>query len=142
MITLDFTGLHEPKCQGVEYPGTEKSDFELWSPHDDGRHGSDNKCFMGQQLTYIRRKQDVECYNGESFERQVKRSPCTCTLADYECDVNYKRGAGGTCEFINEDDEDNKHFNTDKETSCAEEGYYYKTQGYRKIPGNHCDGGV
>lgn len=48
MITLDFSGLHEPKCKGVDNPGTESSDFELWSPHDDGRHGSNNKCFLGQ----------------------------------------------------------------------------------------------
>ena len=28
MITLDFTGLHEPQCKGVDKPGTEGSDFE------------------------------------------------------------------------------------------------------------------
>lgn len=48
MITLDFSGLHEPRCVGVDKPGTDGSDFELWSPHDDGRHGSNNKCFLGQ----------------------------------------------------------------------------------------------
>ena len=48
MITLDFTELHEPKCKGVESPGTDKSDFEFWTPHDDGRHGSPDKCFLGQ----------------------------------------------------------------------------------------------
>jgi len=69
MITLDFTGLHEPKCKGVDKPGADESDFELWSPHDDGRHGSSDKCFLGQQVTYIRRKQESECFNGEDFER-------------------------------------------------------------------------
>jgi hypothetical protein len=47
MITLDFAGLHEPKCKGVDKPGGDGSDFELWSPHDDGRHGSSDKCFLG-----------------------------------------------------------------------------------------------
>jgi len=56
MITLDFSGLHEPACKGVDTPGKDGSDFELWSPHDDGRHGSADKCFLGQQVTYIRRK--------------------------------------------------------------------------------------
>jgi hypothetical protein len=69
MITLDFAGLHEPKCKGVDKPGADDSDFELWSPHDDGRHGSSDKCFLGQQVTYIRRKQESECFNGEDFER-------------------------------------------------------------------------
>jgi len=69
MITLDFSGLHEPRCKGVDKPGKDGSDFELWSPHDDGRHGSNNKCFLGQQVTYVRRKQESECFNGEDFER-------------------------------------------------------------------------
>lgn len=47
MLTLDFSGLHEPRCQHVDKPGTDESDFELWSPHDDGRHGSNTKCFLG-----------------------------------------------------------------------------------------------
>jgi len=47
MITLDFAALHEPRCKNVDKPGGDDSDFELWSPHDDGRHGSNNKCFLG-----------------------------------------------------------------------------------------------
>lgn len=54
LVYMDFEGLHEPQCQGVDYAGTEGSDFELWTPYD-GRHG-DNKCYLGQQVTYIRRK--------------------------------------------------------------------------------------
>ena len=54
VFTLDFKNLHEPQCKGVDRPGEEDSDYELWTPYD-GRHG-DNKCFMGQQISYIRRK--------------------------------------------------------------------------------------
>jgi hypothetical protein len=100
MITLDFSGLHEPRCKNVDKAGAEDSDFELWSPHDDGRHGSNNKCFLGQQVTYIRRKQDSECFNGEDFERQTMRVPCTCTDADYECDMNYVSNKGSKCEAV------------------------------------------
>ena len=46
MVSIDFSNLHEPKCKGVESPGSEHSDFENWSPHD-GRHGTNNKCFLG-----------------------------------------------------------------------------------------------
>lgn len=45
IVTIDFKGLHEPKCKGVDRPGQEDSDYELWTPYD-GRHG-DTKCFMG-----------------------------------------------------------------------------------------------
>mmetsp|Transcript_11286 Transcript_11286/g.18998 ORF Transcript_11286/g.18998 Transcript_11286/m.18998 type:complete len:589 (-) Transcript_11286:363-2129(-) len=143
MITIDFAALHEPRCKGVDKPGTDESDFELWSPHDDGRHGSNNKCFLGQQVTYVRRKQDSECFNGEDFERQTMRVPCLCTEADYECDMNFIRNKGGKCEAIPDLQEahNQKHL-SEKEEDCALEGFYYISQGYRKIPGNVCYGGV
>lgn len=64
-------------------------DFEKWTPYD-GRHGS-NKCFMGQTVTYSRRKQDSKCFNGEDYEPIVNRFPCQCTEMDYECDFGYTR---------------------------------------------------
>ena len=143
MVTLDFSGLHEPKCKGVDKPGTDESDFELWSPHDDGRHGSNNKCFLGQQATYVRRKQDSECFNGEDFERNTMRVPCLCTEADYECDMNYVLNKAGKCELVQDPFKANgvRHV-SEKEEDCALEGFYYLSQGYRKIPGNMCYGGV
>ena len=45
IFTVDFKNLHEPQCKGVERPGEESSDYELWTPYD-GRHG-DTKCFLG-----------------------------------------------------------------------------------------------
>ena len=143
MITLDFAGLHEPRCKGVEKPGKDGSDFELWSPHDDGRHGANNKCFLGQQVTYIRRKQDAECFNGEDFERQTMRVPCLCTDADYECDMNYVRNKAGKCEPVPDPlNAGGERHLSDKEEDCALEGFYTVTQGYRKIPGDMCYGGT
>jgi len=47
MITLDFANLQAERCKGVDNAGKEGSDYELWSPHDDGRHGSNKECFLG-----------------------------------------------------------------------------------------------
>ena len=55
IVTIDFSSLHEPQCKGAENPTDSGSDYELWTPND-GRHGSNDKCFMGQQVQYIRRK--------------------------------------------------------------------------------------
>lgn len=126
MLTIDFSGLHEPKCKGSDKPGKEDSDFELWSPHDDGRHGTNSKCFLGQQVTYVRRKMASECFNGEDFERQTMRVPCLCTEADYECDMNYVKNKGGKCEMV-QDPFKNSHSTTEKEDDCAAEGFYYIT---------------
>jgi len=96
LVYVDFAKLHEPQCKGADAPGTEKSDYESWTPYD-GRHG-DNKCYLGQQVTYVRRKPDVKCFNGENFDRIVHRSACTCTEFDYECDIGYFRAPGSmTC---------------------------------------------
>jgi len=56
MVTINFENLHEPQCKGYDSPGKPKSDFEIWSPHDDDRHGTENKCFLGQKVSYVRRK--------------------------------------------------------------------------------------
>ena len=32
LVYVDFSQLHEPQCKGVDSPGTETSDYELWSP--------------------------------------------------------------------------------------------------------------
>jgi len=97
---IDFSAVHTRQCSGVDEAGEKDSDFELWTPYD-GRHG-DSKCFLGQQVTYTRRKQNALCYNGEDLERVTKRIPCACTEMDYECSYGYQRAAtGGSCERIN-----------------------------------------
>lgn len=91
IVTVDFASLHEPQCKGVERPGDAQSDYELWTPND-GRH--DQKCFMGQQVSYIRRRQEAECFNGEELERKIYRQFCECSENDFECDVGYERKDG------------------------------------------------
>lgn len=97
LVYIDFSQLHEPQCKGVDNAGSPESDYELWTPHD-GRFG-DSKCFLGMHKTFIRRKQDSQCFNGEEHETVTRVEPCTCTEMDYECDVGYFReaGSGGPC---------------------------------------------
>ncbi len=97
MVYTDFSQLHEPQCKGVDYPGTDESDYELWTPHD-GRFG-ENKCFLGMHKTFVRRKQNAKCYNGEEHEAIKRTEPCTCNEMDYECDIGYSRadGSSGPC---------------------------------------------
>jgi hypothetical protein len=71
------------------------------------------------------------------------RVPCTCTEADYECDMNYVRNKGGKCEAVPDPlNKFNQKHLTEKEEDCALEGFYTVTQGYRKIPGDVCYGGT
>ena len=98
---------------------------------------------MGQQISYIRRRQDSECYNGEELERKIIRNYGPCTEIDYECDLGYKRTKQGICQQIK--DYDKKILSLVKEdqaSMCESFGFYTETQGYRKVPGNRCIAGL
>lgn len=138
---LDFSNLHEPQCKGLDYPGTEGSDFEYWTPYD-GRHGKD-KCFLGQQVTYTRRKQDALCYIGEDYLPTISRIPCACSEMDYECDIDFFREDGAsTCVDALDPEERAQRDAADQAIQCAEIGFYEVPTGYRRIPGNICTGGL
>ena len=131
-VSLDFSPLHEPQCRSPEAAGSSNSDYELWSPND-GRAGS--KCLMGRTVTYIRRKQEAECYNGEELERTTAAVPCVCTEEDYECDIGYYREDNSPCRQIPEYEQ-----TTDK---CQPGDQYYEIPtGYRRVAGNTCISGV
>merc|ERR1711862_933163 len=107
------------------------SDYETWMPSD-GRGAE--KCLLGRQVTYTRRKQTSECFNGESFERPVTRKNCACTEEDYECEVGFSRKVGPIdCKF------------TDATAvpvpdTCTSSDYYYLLA-HRKVVGDSCEGG-
>lgn len=65
---------------------------------------------------------------------------------DYECDIGYSRGDGqGPClESTTRLSEEDKQKIIQERWSeqCEEFGYYEVTQGYRKVPGNVCEGGI
>ena len=58
---------------------------------------------MGQQITYVRRKREAECYNGEELERKILRSYCQCTEMDYECDYGFAKDANNNNVCVKED---------------------------------------
>lgn len=60
---------------------------------------------------------------------------------DYECDVGYERTVQGTCQKIDEESKKDG-LNEDQQAMCDTFGYYLVTQGYRKVPGNRCTGGL
>jgi len=57
--------------------------------------------------------------------------------------MNYVRTSGGQCEHVADPTgkitDWERH---DRERDCEEEGFYYKNQGYRKIPLDQCYGGI
>mmetsp|Transcript_5993 Transcript_5993/g.13214 ORF Transcript_5993/g.13214 Transcript_5993/m.13214 type:complete len:851 (-) Transcript_5993:201-2753(-) len=128
---LDFEALGQPLCKGVWAADSVSSDYETWTPTD-GR--ASERCVLGRQITYTRRKQTSECFNGEKFERPVTRKNCQCTEEDFDCELGFSRKIGSTeCRFTDE----NVMTVPDK---CTTSGFYY-VDAYRKVVGDSCEGG-
>lgn len=130
VIALDFTTFHEPVCRNPEKAGKSDSDYEVWTPST----GNANSCLMGHKVQYVRRKQDIECFNGEEFERPIFIKNCDCVNEDFECDLGFYRENGGVCKKMDS-------FEL-KEPTCSENGVKEEITGYRRVAGNTCIGGV
>eukprot|EP00930_Biecheleria_cincta_P083655 TRINITY_DN73187_c0_g1_i1.p1 TRINITY_DN73187_c0_g1~~TRINITY_DN73187_c0_g1_i1.p1 ORF type:complete len:877 (-),score=163.36 TRINITY_DN73187_c0_g1_i1:28-2658(-) len=131
MYHLDFETLGQPLCKGIWAADSVSSDYETWSPSD-GK--SVEKCLMGKQVTYTRRKQTSECFNGEKFERPTNRKTCECTQENFECEVGFTRKVGSMeCRFAEDG-------SLPVPASCKRENYF-TANAYRKVVGDACEGG-
>ncbi|KAM5541455.1 hypothetical protein V8D89_005009 [Ganoderma adspersum] len=120
-IFLDFATLDRRKCGD--------SDFEDWIAR-----SSTHECLMGHKQSYRRRKADANCYVGEKFRDPVPvENACPCTDEDYECDYNFIKDGQNCVPAGPEPIPPNV---------CLEpHETYMGSSGYRKIPGNTCQGG-
>jgi len=129
---MKFDSLNFPACRGVWAADSVSSDYELWTPSDGA---NPDKCILGQQVTYTRRKKTSACWNGEKFERPVVNKQCTCTQEDFACDIGFVRGLGSKeCVFGGHDMMPSRFV----PTLCQKS---FSTDAYRKVPGDLCDGG-
>eukprot|EP00413_Alexandrium_margalefii_P040988 CAMPEP_0204600826 /NCGR_PEP_ID=MMETSP0661-20131031/55668_1 /ASSEMBLY_ACC=CAM_ASM_000606 /TAXON_ID=109239 /ORGANISM="Alexandrium margalefi, Strain AMGDE01CS-322" /LENGTH=835 /DNA_ID=CAMNT_0051611661 /DNA_START=41 /DNA_END=2545 /DNA_ORIENTATION=- len=128
---LDFEALGQPTCKGVWAADSVSSDYETWTPSD-GR-GSD-KCMLGKQVTFTRRKQVSECFNGEKFERPVVRKNCECKEDNYECEMGFMRKVGSLeCRFV-----DDGSIPVPKTCTSSD---FFSVIAHRKVIGDSCEGG-
>lgn len=113
-------------------PNDNSSDYETWSPNGP----IVDSCLMGHEITYIRRKREAECFNREEWDRWYSYKNCVCTEEDWECDIGYERTKAGPCESKTDTVP-----SYEPPAECYGD-YYYVTQGYRKVAGDTCEGGV
>ncbi|KFH09097.1 putative sortilin, partial [Toxoplasma gondii VAND] len=149
LFHLDFNALNQQQCKGIWAADSVSSDYETWSPSD-GRAGGE-RCILGKHITYTRRKQTSECFNGRDFDRPKVSKVCPCTMEDYECEFGFTRAIGSTqcvatdaaaaaaatatglAQFADESD-------AAAAAACTSSSFFY-TSAYRKVPGDVCEGG-
>eukprot|EP00163_Fabomonas_tropica_P001045 TRINITY_DN1078_c0_g1_i1.p1 TRINITY_DN1078_c0_g1~~TRINITY_DN1078_c0_g1_i1.p1 ORF type:complete len:890 (-),score=273.12 TRINITY_DN1078_c0_g1_i1:215-2884(-) len=141
LIHLDFATLGLRECEGVDAPGS-GSDFELWIPETsyvEGGKVQKERCLMGRTTSYVRRKQDAKCFNGENLERTHLVKNCPCTAEDYECYYGHHRASNGKCvpdEFFT------GLSDMLPPKDCPRGHTYLQTKGYQRVGGNTCVAGV
>lgn len=127
-FTIDFRELLTRDCGD--------SDYVHWLAHSDGMNGPTDGCMLGYKEKFLRLKKDSVCWNGRDYVINKAHTTCPCTLDDFLCDFGYYRPensskcveqpdmVGTVLQFCLYGNEEQLH-----------------TQGYRKIPGDKCEGG-
>ncbi|KAG7283883.1 hypothetical protein CRUP_034070 [Coryphaenoides rupestris] len=127
-FTIDFRELLTRDCK--------EDDYVQWLAHSDDISDPDDGCMLGYKEKFLRLRKDSVCWNGRRYEARPQPTPCLCTLDDYLCDFGYFRKENSS-ECL-EQAELKGH---DLEFCLHGEEEQLKTSGYRKIPGDKCEGG-
>ncbi len=138
LFAVDFGELHERACVGEGAAGSPDSDFERWAPS--ATAGGD-ACLMGRRVEYTRRKRERACYNADAGEISHFVANCECADRDWECDRGYKRTPidGGVCVRDAAVPVTAAHL---VPHYCRPGLNYHVSNGYRKVAGDSCAGGV
>uniref|UniRef100_A0A8C6SCG3 Sortilin-related VPS10 domain containing receptor 2 n=1 Tax=Neogobius melanostomus TaxID=47308 RepID=A0A8C6SCG3_9GOBI len=126
LVKVDFRQSFPRQCT--------EEDYESWQLTD--LHGE--KCIMGQERSFRRRKDSAYCIKGKSYTSVLSTKPCQCTERDFNCDFGFERSQteGHRCfaDFW---------FDLDAPPDDCHLGQSYESStGYRKVISNSCEGGI
>ncbi|XP_052457530.1 VPS10 domain-containing receptor SorCS2 isoform X1 [Carassius gibelio] len=129
LVKVDFRKSFPRQCTEADYDSWKLTDLQ------------GEKCIMGQERVYRRRKESSFCIKGKSYTSALTAKPCQCTEKDFACDYGFERAPslrleGDRCypDFWHDPDAppENCHL-----------GHSYKSStGYRKVIANVCEGGL
>ncbi|XP_030639983.1 sortilin 1b [Chanos chanos] len=128
-VTIDFRELLTRDCVD--------SDYVQWLAHSDDISDPNDGCMLGFKERFLRLRKDSVCWNGRDYEVTKEPTPCPCTLDDFLCDFGYYRKENSS---ICEEQPDLKGHILEFCIHGKEE--QLQTSGYRKIPGDKCEGGM
>ncbi|XP_050963018.1 sortilin [Labeo rohita] len=127
-VTIDFEHLLTREC-GEE-------DYVQWLAHSD--YDSDPEtdgCLLGYKETFRRLNKLSACRNGRGYVVSRQQRPCPCTREDYMCEYGFYRHEN-TSECLLQPD----FLNQTKDICLDGELDDLQSSGYRKIPGDKCEG--
>nr|XP_023681206.1 VPS10 domain-containing receptor SorCS2 isoform X2 [Paramormyrops kingsleyae] len=129
LVKVDFRQSFPRQCTEADYDS-----WRLTDPQGE-------RCIMGQERSYRKRKESAFCIKGKSFTSALTAKPCQCAERDFACDYGFERAPslkaeGDRCfaDFW---------FDPDSPPEDCHQGHRYESStGYRKVVSNVCEGGV
>uniref|UniRef100_A0A8C7KHC6 VPS10 domain-containing receptor SorCS2 n=1 Tax=Oncorhynchus kisutch TaxID=8019 RepID=A0A8C7KHC6_ONCKI len=129
LVKVDFRQSFPRQCTEADYDSWKLTDLK------------GEKCIMGQERSFRKRKDTAFCIKGKSYTSALTTKTCQCSEKDFNCDYGFERAQslkteGDRCfaDFWHDPDSppDDCHLGHDFESST----------GYRKVVSNMCEGGV
>uniref|UniRef100_A0A4W5JK62 Sortilin n=1 Tax=Hucho hucho TaxID=62062 RepID=A0A4W5JK62_9TELE len=128
-VTVDFRELLTRTC--------EDQDYVQWLAHSDDISDPNDGCMLGYKEKLLRLRKASVCWNGRDYEVNKQPTPCPCTLDDFLCDFGYFRKENSS-ECVEQPDLKGHIL----EFCLQGKKELLQTRGYRKIPGDKCEGGT
>uniref|UniRef100_A0A671SPB6 Si:dkey-159a18.1 n=1 Tax=Sinocyclocheilus anshuiensis TaxID=1608454 RepID=A0A671SPB6_9TELE len=128
-VTIDFEHLLTREC--------DEQDYVQWLAHSD--YDSDPEtdgCLLGYKETFRRLKKLSACRNGRGYMVSRQQHSCPCTRDDYMCEYGFYLHEN-TSECLLQAD----FLNQTQDICLNGELDDLQHTGYRKIPGDKCEGG-
>ncbi|XP_040351098.1 VPS10 domain-containing receptor SorCS2 [Herpailurus yagouaroundi] len=129
LVKVDFRPSFSRQCSEDDYGSWHLSDLK------------GDRCIMGQQRSFRKRKPTSWCVKGKSFTSALEARVCRCRESDFLCDYGFERapssGSDANKCFAN------FWFNPlSPPDDCVLGQTYTSSLGYRKVVSNVCEGGV
>ncbi|MED6293788.1 VPS10 domain-containing receptor SorCS2, partial [Characodon lateralis] len=126
LVKVDFRQSFPRQCTELDYESWQLTDLQ------------GERCIMGQERTFRKRKEGIFCIKGKSYTSALTTKPCQCTDKDFICDYGFERS-------YTEGDRCFPDFWHDPESppeNCHLGQNYESSTGYRKVIANTCEGGL
>ncbi|XP_050804091.1 VPS10 domain-containing receptor SorCS2 [Gopherus flavomarginatus] len=129
LVKVDFRPSFPRECTEDDYESWDLTDLQ------------GDRCIMGQQRSFRKRKISSWCIKGRSVTSALTSKVCECTNSDFLCDYGFERSAPLKSEsskcFAN------FWFNPESPPEdCVLGRAYASSTGYRKVVSNVCEGGI
>uniref|UniRef100_A0A2R9BF99 VPS10 domain-containing receptor SorCS2 n=1 Tax=Pan paniscus TaxID=9597 RepID=A0A2R9BF99_PANPA len=129
LVKVDFRPSFSRQCSEEDYSSWELSNLQ------------GDRCIMGQQRSFRKRKSTSWCIKGRSFTSALTSRVCECRDSDFLCDYGFERSPSS--ESSTNKCSANFWFNPlSPPDDCALGQTYTSSLGYRKVVSNVCEGGV